>query len=52
MQVVARESGGVHTYNGKLPCTSNGRIGVKVRVTPFLGVGISQHAMGLVAWSN
>jgi starch phosphorylase len=52
MQVVTQESSGVHLYSGKLPCTSNGRIGMKVRVTPFLGVGISQHAMGLVAWSN
>ncbi len=51
MQVVHQE-GDIYMFKGKFTCDSNGRVGIKVRVTPFFLASVSQYALGLVAWSN
>ena len=51
MQVQSQE-GDVYVFKGKFTCSSNGRVGLKVRITPFFQGSISQYALGLVAWSN
>lgn len=51
MELVSQE-GDVYTYKGRFVCDSNGRVGVKVRITPFFQMSISQYALGLVTWSN
>jgi starch phosphorylase len=47
-----KQEGDAWWYKGSIVCESNGRLGIKIRVTPFFMGTLSQHAIGLVAWSK
>ena len=51
MQTTSQEND-TYWYSGKIICDSNGRLGIKIRVTPFFREALSQSTMGLVAWSK
>jgi starch phosphorylase len=47
-----KKEGDAWWYKGSITCENNGRLGIKIRVTPFFMGTLSQHAIGLVAWSK
>ncbi len=51
MRYVRADSGGVHVFEGDIPCAVSGRHGYTVRVVPHHADLVDRHEIGLIVWA-